>query len=138
MARCLECELEHDSFRMPRLPWESALEEVIPEAAHILHEGPARIRPGRRTSATPVMGSCPAPAQVARDRCIHPGTQTCPAIPNLLCRRDAAGLPFEYVLSIGADPATRLRIVSNRRVPVVERFVPAVSDALDEIGRAHV
>ncbi len=73
---------------------------------------------------------CPTPAQQARDRCIQPGTQTCPAIPNLLCLRDAAGIPFEYVLGKGRDPATRLTIVNRRRVPSVEKFIPAVRDAL--------
>jgi outer membrane protein OmpA-like peptidoglycan-associated protein len=86
---------------------------------------------GIPTRLAPSNTQCPTPAQVARDRCIHPGTKTCPAIPDLLCLRDVAGLPFEYVVSVGIDPSTHLRIVSRRTVPVVQKFIPAVRDALN-------
>ena len=86
---------------------------------------------GVSTGQAPPNTQCPTPAQVARDRCIHPGTKTCPAIPDLLCLRDVAGLPFEYVESVGTDPSTRLKIVSRRKTPVVQKFIPAVRDALN-------
>jgi outer membrane protein OmpA-like peptidoglycan-associated protein len=87
--------------------------------------------PRQPAASAPPVGPCPAPAQIARDRCIHPGTQTCPAIPDLLCLRDAAGVPFEFVVSTGTDPTTRLKIVTRRRAPSVEKFIPAVRDALN-------
>src|SRR5262245_13181473 len=73
---------------------------------------------------------CPVPAQRARDRCIHPGTKTCPPIPDLLCLRDISGVPFEYVNGTGTNRATRLTVVSRRTVPVVQRFTPPIRDAL--------
>ncbi|MDQ3654922.1 MAG: penicillin-insensitive murein endopeptidase [Chloroflexota bacterium] len=80
-----------------------------------------------------VAQACPEPARLAVDRCLHPGTQTCPAIPNLLCLQAIEGVPFEYPMSIGRDPGTGLRIVSNRQSSRTQRFVPAVRDNLTRV-----
>jgi len=103
---------------------ESELEMELENLEYELEGGRASI--GQRGRGT----VCPERAQVARDRCLHPGTKTCPAIPNLLCLRDIAGVPFEYVLSTRTDPTTRLTVVNRRQTPRVQRFIPAVRDAL--------
>lgn len=107
---------------MQELEWElEALEDEM--------ESPAR---RRVRAAAPTQTSCPTPAQVARDRCLRPGTQTCPPIPNLLCLREVSGLPFEYVEATGTDQATGLLIITRRRAPVTQRFIPAIRDALND------
>ena len=123
----LEYEREDGSRTTHESSWigETTESEEELEKAATLYEGPRR-----PTAAAPGTASCPVPTQVARDRCIHPGTKTCPAIPNLLCLRDAAGVPFEYVQAIGVNGTTRLKIVTSRKVPAVQRFIPAVRNAL--------
>lgn len=127
----LNRELEQDAGRSFESEWEGEEEGGLGDELEMeaLYKGP-----GRPAASTPPVGPCPAPAQVARDRCKHPGTQTCPAIPNLLCLRDAAGAPFEYVISIGTDPTTRLKIVTRRRTPSVEKFIPSVRNALNNFA----
>src|ERR1700756_4991819 len=125
----LERELEN-SFE---LEWESDRKwspEQEQESEGLLESPTARRRAGASTRQAPSSTQCPTPAQIARDRCIHPGTKTCPAIPDLLCLREISGLPFEYVVATGTDPTTRLKIISRRTVPVVQKFIPAVRDAL--------
>jgi hypothetical protein len=75
---------------------------------------------------------CPEPARLATDRCLHPGTQQCPAIPNLLCVNGIDSVPFEYPnwKQIGRDPRTGLFIVRDRQRNRKQRFIPAVRDAL--------
>jgi outer membrane protein OmpA-like peptidoglycan-associated protein len=103
---------------------ESALEWELEDLERELESG------GAPTGQTPGT-ACAAPAQVARDRCPHPGTQTCPPIPNLLCLKDIVGVPFEYVLGTATDQTTQLTIVNRRKTPVVQKFIPAVRDALN-------
>jgi len=79
---------------------------------------------------TPGSG-CPEPAHAATERCTQPGSLTCPAIPNLLCLREVAGVPFEYPLAWGRDHATGLGTVARRSAPRTQRFVPSVRDALN-------
>ena len=94
--------------------------EVDPEFTDF--EAPAAPGPASR--------SCPTPAQVARERCLKPGTHTCPAIPNLLCVRVVNGVPFEYPRRVGKDQATGLAAVADRIPNHVQRFIPSVRDAL--------
>ena len=137
----LERELESELENSFELEWESDREwspEQEQESEGLLESPSARRRAGAQilraagtsTRQAPSSTQCPTPAQVARDRCIHPGTKTCPAIPDLLCLREISGLPFEYVVATGTDPTTRLKIISRRTVPVVQKFIPAVRDAL--------
>jgi hypothetical protein len=69
---------------------------------------------------------------MAQDRCQRPGTQQCPAIPNLLCVRGVDGIPFEYPNwdNIKPDPKTGLKAVRDRQKNRQQRFTPPVRDAL--------
>jgi hypothetical protein len=78
----------------------------------------------------PAGSGCPVGAQRATDRCLHPGSQTCPPIPNLLCLRNVDGIPFEYPLAVGRAPATGLRVVTRRAPNRLQRFIPSVQRAL--------
>jgi N-acetylmuramoyl-L-alanine amidase/Extensin-like protein C-terminus len=94
--------------------------------------GPA---PAPAPAAVPIpsgaVTACPKVAQAAVDRCLSPGTQTCPAIPNLLCQRDVDGVPFEYPTKIRRDPTSGLSAVTTRQpTPRMQRFVPDVRTAL--------
>jgi peptidoglycan hydrolase-like protein with peptidoglycan-binding domain len=75
---------------------------------------------------------CPEPAKLARDRCLHPGKQGCPAIPNLLCVREIEGTPFEYPewRQIQKEPRTGLYVIKDRQRNRLQRFIPSVRDAL--------
>jgi outer membrane protein OmpA-like peptidoglycan-associated protein len=133
MAGTLEQELaalEHSLEANDREGFSTASEtEAFFEAAGAEQFGAQILKAAGVAPATPST-RCPTPAQLARDRCIHPGTKTCPAIPDLICERDIAGQPFEYVVKVAVDPATRLTVVSSRTAPHVQKYIPAVRDAL--------
>jgi hypothetical protein len=121
--RELELELLRELYRDGESATAGPLEAELAAGAN-----PVR-SPGPTLSAQPAAVSCPAPAQLARDRCLHPGTQTCLPIPNLLCAQGVAGIPFDYVLNVARDSRTGLVIVSGRQTPRTERFIPAVQTA---------
>jgi len=123
-------ESEWDSERGTSQPEEES--EALLESPRARQRAGAQIfgAAGASTRQAPSNTQCPTPAQLARDRCIHPGTKTCPAIPDLLCLREVSRLPFEYVVAVGTDPTTRLKVVSRRTVPVIQKFIPAIRDAL--------
>ena len=79
----------------------------------------------RHTSA-----GCAAPAQMAVDRCINPGTRACPAIPDLICVNQVDGVPFHYPTVITRDAQTRLFVITKRQAQRVQRFIPEVHAAL--------
>jgi peptidoglycan hydrolase-like protein with peptidoglycan-binding domain len=97
--------------------------------------------PVRRSLVQPSDGApsgaygCPVPAQRAVERCIHPGTQSCPAIPNLLCQRGVDGVPFEYPLQIVRSSASGLKVVADRQPHRLQQFVPTVRAALQAFIR---
>jgi hypothetical protein len=66
------------------------------------------------------------------ERCLHPGTQQCPAIPNLMCLTQVSEVPFEYPKKIQRDPATGINIVQSRDPKRRQQFVPAVHTALQQ------
>jgi extensin-like protein len=108
--------------------------EQLPEWLEIALEVATRGR-SAAPGGTPAAGTpCPSPATPAHDRCLHPGTQTCPAIPNLLCLKGVDDVPFEYPLpgGVGRDPATRLLVVTSRQAIRTQRFIPSVRDALSQ------
>jgi hypothetical protein len=70
---------------------------------------------------------CPVPASTTRDRCRT--QQACPAIPDLVCIRSIAGVPFEYVDSVVPTPQGRL-VVGKRSARSV-RARPQVGAALE-------
>ena len=97
----------------------------------------SRLAPQPRTPAGPpsppavdVARGCPEPARIATDRCLNPGTQTCPAIPDLLCVRETGGIPFEYPTSIQRTSAAGLFTVVKRIPNRIQRFIPSVQGAL--------
>lgn len=84
--------------------------------------------PHRLGEAVPGARSCPVPARMAVDRC---GTaQPCPALPDLMCVTEIAGIPFEYLQAVRRDPATGLVAVSSRSAPRTQRFTPPAHQAL--------
>ena len=74
--------------------------------------------------------ACPEPARRLEDRCLHPGTKTCPAIPDLVCLKAVDDVPFEYPEGFGRDPGTGLTVVTRRQSTRTQRFIPSVKDAL--------
>jgi Putative peptidoglycan binding domain/Extensin-like protein C-terminus len=78
--------------------------------------------------------ACPEPTKLAVDRCRHPGTESCPAIPNLLCMREVDGIPFEYPTRVGRN-AGGLNQVTQRIGSIQQRFIPTVRDALSAFIR---
>lgn len=77
------------------------------------------------------MKPCPenSPGMV-KDRCKHPGTRACPAIPNLLCVTDVGGIPFEYPISIKRNTGGLYEV--RARKAVKQRFIPTVGLALGQ------
>ena len=74
--------------------------------------------------------SCPESSRLAKDRCLNPGSKTCPAIPNLLCQTHVDNIPFEYPTQIQRTPQGGLYLVKNRIQSRRQRFIPRVRDAL--------
>jgi Uncharacterized protein conserved in bacteria len=108
-----------------------------PRTAAALIAAGAPAQPGTSSGSSPSVSTdlervCPEPARLARDRCLHPGTQQCPAIPNLLCVSGVESVPFEYPnwKQIQKDPRTGLYIVRDRQRNRQQRFIPSVRDAL--------
>lgn len=93
--------------------------------------------PSAPTARTPPPASraCPVPTQVAKARCIHPGTRTCPAIPDLMCVTRVEGVPFVRPDARRVDPASGLVVVTRRTVSITQRFVPSVATALSRFVR---
>ena len=86
---------------------------------------------------------CPEPARTATDRCTSRPAHSCPAIPDLLCVKQARGIPFEYAIRTVHDPATGLqrpdtnppRAMRNVRViPSVLRALEAFVDNMRTFG----
>jgi hypothetical protein len=93
--------------------------------------GPAPAEPAPATASRP----CPKPARVARDFCTHPGTQVCPAIPDLLCVTRVEGAPFVRPRTRAVDAASGLVVVTRREPNVTQWLVPAVAQALSRFVR---
>jgi hypothetical protein len=74
---------------------------------------------------------CPEPARLLEDRCLHPGTQRCPPIPDLLCLTQVSGVPFEYPTRFGRD-AAGITTIQSRQQNRKQRFVPSVNAALQK------
>jgi len=96
---------------------------------------PSPLAPPRPSPPAPVRPAdgpraCPEPARRGEDRCLHPGTKTCPAIPNLLCLKAVDDVPFEYPEAFGRDAGTGLVAVTRRQATRTQRFIPAVKDAV--------
>lgn len=97
---------------------------------------PGRTTPGPSPAPKPVDRTarpCPKPAQAAMDRCTQPGSQICPAVPDMICVYDISGIPFEYPTAIRRDPASGLRVVSARQSTRKQQFTPVVRDALARV-----
>jgi hypothetical protein len=90
---------------------------------------PAPTAPAVPVRAGPAAG-CPEPSRSAVDRCLRPGTQTCPAIPDLLCVPEVDGIPFEFPDAVRRDSVSGLTVVTRRTSNVPQRFTPPVRDAL--------
>jgi len=97
---------------------------------------PSRVAPPRVTPSGPTRPgaaparACPEPTRRAEDRCLHPGTKTCPAIPNLVCLKAVDDIPFEYPEAFGRDASSGLVVVARRQSTRTQRFIPSVKDAL--------
>jgi Putative peptidoglycan binding domain/Extensin-like protein C-terminus len=90
--------------------------------------GPIPSLPTRPSPAS--ARACPEPARRGEDRCLHPGTKTCPAIPNLVCLKAVDDIPFEYPEGFGRDASTGLMEVTRRQSTRTQRFIPPVREAL--------
>lgn len=76
--------------------------------------------------------ACPEGARLLEDRCLQPGTQRCPPIPDLLCVTQVADVPFEYPTKYARDRRSGITVVQARQQNRRQRFVPAVRDALSQ------
>lgn len=74
--------------------------------------------------------NCPESSRLAKDRCLNPGSKTCPDIPNLLCQTHVDNIPFEYPTQVQRTPQGGLYLIKNRIQPRQQRFIPRVRDAL--------
>lgn len=106
-----------------------------------VNEPPAEQEPQAGTSsstATPpssfdpgtVSRPCPQKAGTAKDRCSSP--RPCPALPDLRCVTQVAGVPFHYVEAVGRNGASGLRKVTKRQEKRTQRLVPRALTALEK------
>ena len=65
----------------------------------------------------------------ARDRCLHPGTQRCPATPGLLSVRRVGDVPFHYPHAIRRS-AGGVAVITKRDETRQQRYLPLVQIAL--------
>jgi hypothetical protein len=110
------------------LEWETGGDRPLPSSRVALQpRAPARPPSSPAADGT---RACPEPAHIATDRCLNPGTKTCPAIPDLLCVKEAGGIPFEYPTSIRRTSPSGLFTVVKRIPNRIQRFIPSVQGAL--------